>query len=211
MPFPSEHAARQVDPSKFERFARKPVECATGIDFVYGVSDDGKAVVQSVRFDSGEWTPAEAKEWLSDHGFAISGFEPALEKAFTVEIAKVVPDQHLVFGWLYVSKTANGEQVVDHSGDTIAIDELERAAYGYMLNSRTAGDMHQRVGVGRAVASMVFTPEVKAALGIPEGLVPDGWWIGFKIDDTTTWERIKSGELKMFSIGGKAIRSSLGG
>ena len=43
-------------------------------------------------------------------------------------------------------------------------------------------------------------------MGIPEGTVPVGWWIGFKITDDDAWNRVKSGHYKMFSIEGQANR-----
>lgn len=126
-----------------------------------------------------------------------------------VEIHKVDPDQQVVYGWLYVCADRNGVPVVDHSGETVQISELEKAAVGYALSSRRGGEMHQKMGVGRLVASVVFTPELKKALGVPAGVLPDGWFVGYKIDDPGTWERVKKGELRMLSIGGRAQRLAL--
>lgn len=127
-----------------------------------------------------------------------------------IEIAKVEPDQQVVYGWLYVCAKRDGTPVVDHSGETVQISEIEKAAIDYVLSSRRGGEMHQKTGVGRLVCSMVFTPEIKKALGIPAGVLPDGWFVGYKIDDPTTWERVKKGELRMLSIGGRAQRRVLG-
>ena len=44
------------------------------------------------------------------------------------------------------------------------------------------------------------------AMGIEEGILPYGWWVGFKITDKDAWEGIKSGKYQMFSIEGKGIR-----
>ncbi|MEK7381804.1 MAG: cation-transporting P-type ATPase, partial [Elusimicrobiota bacterium] len=64
----------------------------------------------------------------------------------------------------------------------------------------------QEFRAATVVASLVTTPEVTKALGIPEGVVPVGWVIGVKIHDTGTWEMVKRGELRMFSIQGTADR-----
>ena len=64
--------------------------------------------------------------------------------------------------------------------------------------------MHERMGVGRCVESMMFTKQKQDSLGIDLGLI--GWWVGFKVDDVGVWKRIKAGELPEFSIGGKASR-----
>ena len=140
---------------------------------------------------------------------------PATDWKATVEFSKRDDEQRLVFGWLYVSKRADGSKVIDHSGETIAVDTLEKAAYGFVLDARTGGLMHRKNqdgsvhAVARLVESAVFTPEKKAAMGIPEGSVPDGMWVGFKVDDDETWAGIKNGTYKMLSLGGKALRRNI--
>ena len=44
------------------------------------------------------------------------------------------------------------------------------------------------------------------AMGIPEGIVPEGWWVGFKIDDAEAYQKVKSGVYKMLSIEGSGQR-----
>ena len=44
---------------------------------------------------------------------------------------------------------------------------------------------------------------------IPEGTVPIGWWIGFKVIDPDVWEKVKDGTYSMFSIEGEAIREEV--
>lgn len=128
-----------------------------------------------------------------------------------VKLAKKQPAQQLVFGWLSVAIDAAGKPVVDHEGDIIPAEELEQAAYDFVLYSRQAGEMHERIGIGRLVESMVFTKEKTEALGIPEGTLPvSGWWVGFKIDDPDVWAKIESGEYQAFSIGGTAEREEVG-
>ena len=46
-------------------------------------------------------------------------------------------------------------------------------------------------------------------MGIPEGIVPEGWWIGFKVHDDRAWELIKNGTYKMFSIEGAGRREEV--
>ncbi len=156
-----------------------------------------------------------------------------------VEITKVDEEKRLAFGWLYVCRKADGTQVVDHSGETISIEELEQATYAFAEDSRKAGEMHRKecpacfkantpraakcascsaslVGVtlkahkvGTLVECVCFTPEKRKAMGIPDGQVPDGTWVGFKIHEDETWEGVKTRKYKMLSLGGKAIRRSL--
>ena len=46
-------------------------------------------------------------------------------------------------------------------------------------------------------------------MGIPEGILPVAWWIGFYIEDDDAWQRVKNGTYKMFSIEGKAQREEI--
>ena len=45
-----------------------------------------------------------------------------------------------------------------------------------------------------------------SALGIPDGTIPEGWWVGFRVSDPDVWEKVKDGTYKMFSIEGTGER-----
>ena len=123
---------------------------------------------------------------------------------------KKIDEQQLVFGWLSVSQDKDGNVIIDKQGDIIESNELEKAAYDFVLYARKAGDMHKSTdGIGRLVESMVFTIEKQQALGIPEGCLPVGWFVGFRIDDEQVWKKVKSGEYSAFSIGGRAVREEV--
>ena len=123
-------------------------------------------------------------------------------------IFKTDSDKRLVFGWASISITVNGEQLEDRQKDIIDPEDLEEAAYEYVLNFRDTGEEHNPTmrKKGKLVESCVLTAEKQKAMGIPEGSVPVGWWIGFKIEDDAAWERVKNGQYRMFSIEGKANR-----
>lgn len=133
------------------------------------------------------------------------------------EISKVDTDRRQVSGWAYVTHAADGELNIDKSGDFIDdIEELEQSAYDFVLNSRMGGVDHRRTDDGEApivkstlVESMVFTPDKCDRLGIPRGTVPYGWWVTYQIQDDETWDRVKKGELKAFSIHGRGTRSKV--
>ena len=126
-----------------------------------------------------------------------------------VEVRKLDSDRQLVSGWLSVAADEQGRLVVDSQGDVIEAEELESAAYDYLLNARGVAEMHLVKGIGRPVESMVFTVEKQKALGIPEGVLPVGWWVTFKIDSPAVWAKVKSGEYRAFSIGGVATREEV--
>lgn len=134
------------------------------------------------------------------------GQESTHENDYT--ILKTDDDKRLVFGWASVSITVDGKQLEDRQKDMIDPEDLEEAAYEYVLNFRDTGEEHIPTmrKKGKLVESCVLTAEKQKAMGIPEGILPVGWWIGFKIEDDDAWERVKKGVYKMFSIEGKAQR-----
>lgn len=122
------------------------------------------------------------------------------------EIKKSDNDKMIAFGWASVSLTEDGRQIVDWQEDLIDPEELESAAYQFVELYREGGEMHERGGAAVLIESMVFTPEKQRVLGIPEGTIPLGWWIGFKVTDPEVWEKVKDGTYSMFSIEGEAER-----
>lgn len=134
------------------------------------------------------------------------GWESTKENNYT--IAKMDNDKRLVFGWASISITTEGEQLEDLQHDLINPEDLEEAVYEYVLNFRDTGEEHRPHlrKKGKLVESCVFTAEKQRAMGLPEGILPVGWWIGFKIEDDEAWEKVKNGTYRMFSIEGKAQR-----
>ena len=62
------------------------------------------------------------------------------------KIAKSDDDKHLAFGWANVAIRADGEEIEDWQEDIIEPEELENAAYQYVLLYREGGEMHERGG-----------------------------------------------------------------
>jgi hypothetical protein len=118
-------------------------------------------------------------------------------------------DQGLVSGWANVAVNANGSLPLDWDNDIISPYVLEQAAINFMLDYRASGVMHEGGPVGTVVESIVFTKEKQRAIGIPEGFVPQGWFITALINDPEAREGIKSGKYRMFSIQGAAKRIEL--
>jgi hypothetical protein len=101
----------------------------------------------------------------------------------------------------------DGQPVVDRQGDWISPEEIEKAAYQYVLNSRKAGHQHKRDGdqpfhAGDMIESFVMTPEKVEKMGLPDS-TPIGWWVGYKIHDDDAWSKVKKGEVTGFSIHGR--------
>lgn len=159
-------------------------------------------------------------EWLEEHLDASEEEQKRMKKKLEKEkdsdsdgftIMKSDDDKREVFGWALVAIRKDGEQIVDHQRDVVDPDELEHAAYEYVLNFRDTGELHDADlrKKGRLIESVVLTKEKQAAMGIPEGIVPEGWWVGFKIDDDAAWDGIKKGRYRMFSIEGQGIRQPM--
>lgn len=127
----------------------------------------------------------------------------------TFTILKADDDLHRVFGWANVAIRSDGEQITDFQEDIVDPEDLENAAYNFVLFYRTGGELHENPDVATLIESCVFTKEKQAAMGLPDGSLPEGWWIGFQVNDPDVWEKVKSGEYSMFSIEGTAIREEV--
>lgn len=125
------------------------------------------------------------------------------------DITKAKEDECLVSGWANVAVNADGSLPLDWQGDIIKPETLEKAAINFMLDYRESGEMHKGNSKGVVVESIVFTKEKQQAIGIPEGTVPEGWFITVKVLDQEVFEKVKEGKYKMFSIQGTAKRIEL--
>jgi len=134
--------------------------------------------------------------------------DDSVDISVTFDISKAL-DAGLVSGWASVAINADGTLPLDWQDDVISPQTLEKAAINFMLDYRGSGEMHQGFEKGIIVESIVFTKEKQAILGIPEGTVPEGWFITVKVIDPEVFAKVKTGEYKMFSIQGKAKRVKL--
>lgn len=157
------------------------------------------------------YRPAQTFDSIRAERIGKSEPEPVENDSDAFTIMKSDDDKREVFGWALVAIRKDGEQIVDHQKDVVDPDELENAAYEYVLNFRDTGELHDK-GLrkkGKLIESVVLTKEKQAAMGIPAGTVPEGWWVGFKIEDDAAWQGIKSGRYRMFSIEGQGIRQPM--
>jgi hypothetical protein len=122
------------------------------------------------------------------------------------KILKVDDEQRLVWGWASVV-TENGEVVIDRQGDVIEPETLVKAVNEFMEHVRVGKMMHSGEQVGVVVHSLPITKEIGEALGIHSNR--EGWIVAYKVYDDAVWERVKSGELAAFSIGGRAMKEEI--
>lgn len=119
-------------------------------------------------------------------------------------LAKADDDQRVVFGWANVTKDAKGETIIDAHGDYIETADLEAAAYEHVLKFRATGKDHAGGVRGQLVESFMVTPEKLKAIGLKKGDLPEGWWVGYHIDDDALWKEVQKGKYRSFSIQGVA-------
>jgi hypothetical protein len=124
----------------------------------------------------------------------------------TFDFQKSDSKGRFVRGWASVV-SANGVEIEDAHGDVIGIEELRKAAHEFITNARVAKAMHRGASVGDVVESVIVDDEFAAAMGI--STTQRGWWIGMQINDETIQKRVRSGELRAFSIGGRGTRNKM--
>jgi hypothetical protein len=131
-------------------------------------------------------------------------------------IQKIAPEKQNVFGWASVGYLPSTDAAVyreykDYQGDVLRhVADIEDAAYDFALHSRDQGVEHiGRGGKGSLIESFVSTPEKWDAMGIPHGVLPIAWWTGFHIEDPATWDGVRKGKYKQFSVQGRGDRFPL--
>lgn len=115
-----------------------------------------------------------------------------------VKIAKVNRKLHVVEGPVLTPYK------IDHQGDIILPEEIDKAAIMYAEKFGYANEMHKGGIVNaKLVKNFVFVKPVK----IGDKTYPAGtWWVGFKIYDKDVWDKIEKGIYRAFSIEGRANR-----
>lgn len=140
------------------------------------------------------------------HGYETIPVDNEVYISVDFNVYKAREDEQLVSGWANVALDKNGNAPLDWQDDIIAPETLEKAAMKFMLDYRGSGEMHKGNSKGTVVESIVLTKEKQRAIGIPEGTVPEGWFITVKVHDPEVFAKVKDGTYRMFSIQGTANR-----
>jgi ATP-dependent protease ClpP protease subunit len=125
-------------------------------------------------------------------------------------ITKFNPFKKQVFGWASVAVSANGQPVVDAHQHRIDPQELEHAVYQFNLHHRELDANHTDPVEGQLIESLIVTPEKLTAMGLSQGSLPVGWWVGFQLVDDVVFAKVMAGEYTMFSISGTATLVPVG-
>ena len=137
---------------------------------------------------------------------AIEAVMGATMEKRAAKIIKLDEEARIVWGWASVV-SIDGKPVVDRQGDIIAPDVMTKAADRFMLDVRVAKAMHEGAQVGEVIHSLPLTKALGEALGVHSAL--EGWIVAMKVHDDGVWDRVKSGELAAFSIGGIGKRNAI--
>lgn len=137
---------------------------------------------------------------------AISAIIEATMEKRASKIIKLDDEARIVWGWASVV-SIDGKPLIDRQGDIIAPEVMTKAADSFMADVRTAKAMHAGGKIGEVIHSFPLTKELGAALGVHSAL--EGWIVAMKVHDDSVWNRVKSGELSAFSIGGMGKRNAV--
>ena len=136
-------------------------------------------------------------------GHKLETLNKAEQADISGQILKVDEEQRIIYGWASVI-TEKGETVVDRQGDVIEAETLVKAVNEFMEHVRIGKTMHEGEATGQVIHSLPVTKEICGALGIQ--CDREGWVVAYKVYDDEVWKRVKSGELRAFSIGGRAVK-----
>lgn len=131
--------------------------------------------------------------------------EATMEKRAS-KIIKLDDEARIVWGWASVV-SIDGKPMVDRQGDIISPEVMTKAADNFMADVRTAKAMHEGGKIGEVIHSFPLTKALGEALGVYSAL--EGWVVAMKVHDDDVWNRVKSGELAAFSIGGMGKRNAV--
>jgi cation transport regulator ChaB len=131
--------------------------------------------------------------------------EATMEKRAS-KIIKLDDEARIVWGWASVV-SVDGKPMVDRQGDIISAEVMTKAADNFMADVRTAKAMHEGGKIGEVIHSFPLTKALGEALGVYSAL--EGWVVAMKVHDDDVWNRVKSGELAAFSIGGMGKRNAV--
>jgi hypothetical protein len=134
-----------------------------------------------------------------------------LNEPVTIDVSMVKYDDsnNLIFGWAYVAKTKEGQQVIDHSEEFVSDEnykDLELATYAFNLAYRESDIGHVEKPTGHLVESFVVTKEKLEKMGLPDNSLPLGVWVGFWFPNDDDYTKIKKMKHPMFSLYGSATK-----
>ena len=94
--------------------------------------------------------------------------------------------------------------ISDAQGDVMSAETIEEMAHNYMLNSRKFDERHDWRAIDAAIVESWIQRVDTILFGEPIKAI--SWVIGVKVFADRIWAKVKSGEYRSFSIGGRGLR-----
>lgn len=151
----------------------------------YIAQEDGKYCVRSHQTGKNFGcykTKAEAEKRLAQ----IKQFK---EAEFEIKFAEMDDAKQIVYGVVLEPNE------IDSHGDTITMEEVEKAAHGYALTPMVIGDGHTKKAKAQSIETFVYNPEVL------KEVKPGSWVMAVKVHSKKLWKGIQDGDYTGFSIG----------
>jgi len=200
MPYPSEHAARLVEPNRFEpdSFRRENDKFGEGIHAVFGkLKGEENMTLQAIRFDADKFTAEDARRWLETHDYKPIAFEEAEEKtekalSYFMPLQKVDEARREVWGVAAIEQPDQSGEIMDYDKSKPHFWEwskrVEKASGGKSRGN--VRDSHTSKAVGKVI-KLLFDDAAKAVR------------VGVKVLDSEAWQKVTEGVFTGFSIGGR--------
>jgi len=128
--------------------------------------------------------------------------EQEFDAVYECEIFKIDEEKRQVFGVVLEP------EVVDSQDDIISKEDVEKAAHGFLKNSRVIGFRHLKKADARPIESYISPVDFSQKGQFGKQKVSKGSWVlGVQVEDDELWALVLEGEIQAFSIGGFGLRS----
>lgn len=201
MPYPGEHAARLIEPEKFDpdSFRRENDKFGEGIHAIFGkLKGEDSMTLQAIRFDADKFTADEARRWLKAHDYEPIAFEEAekdkAEKSLSyfIPLKKVIEAKREVWGIAAIEQPDQSGEIMDYQKSKPHFwawsKRVQKASGGKSYGN--VRDSHTSKAIGKVI-KLLFDDAAKAIR------------VGVKILDKEAWDKVVEGVFTGFSIGGR--------
>ena len=123
---------------------------------------------------------------------------PVVGEEYHAPIFKADEERRLVYGVIAESG------MVDAQGDVMSAQTIEDMAHDFMIRFRRFDERHNwRQVAAMPVESWIFREDVTLFGQLIKAV---SWVIGVKVFDDGIWQKVRSGDYRAFSIGGRGVR-----
>ena len=197
---------RVRDPGDFQdgSFSTIDIDGEKGIKAVIGRPKGSDTTeIQTFIFDKEKWTKEDAVKWVEEHksdefDFNKESLEKGISFKKTVEICKKDDAKRVVYGVIYEP------DVEDTQGDSADAEEIEKAAWDFLKESRTINLQHGKDATDVFVVESYVTPQVISMNG--KDVKKGAWMMAVQIENKDLWDDVKTGRFTGFSMEGIADR-----